>query len=401
MTRIAHRWLAAVAALTIAGTAATAAAAPTSSVRIEAGTAHGRQGARVTLSVRLRTDTDVNATENVLTLPPPLRVHWDSGPACEGGPDRPGASFAYHPEGCAPWRDCTGVRARVMDLGPVVPIPDGAVLYTCTIDFGDTPPGVYPIDIESPSAVDPNGVELPVNGQAGTVTVDEGFATRLEAATISGLPGTRHTLDVALRTDVEVAGTGNDLTFSPQTPIAARPNGRPDCELGDDVPRPYGTSFAFMPSGCEPGVTCSGIRALVLSLESVRAIPDGTVLYSCGLDIAADARPGTYALTVSDVGASDPDGGSLLVGGRDGAVIVEAPTPTPTETPPPPTATPSATATTPPTLTPTRRHDSDGCAVVTPDEPSGWWCILPLLLVPVRRVRKQRSTGQRAPSRSG
>jgi len=382
--RIAHRWRTAIAALWIAWTAALASAAPTPSIRIEAGAARGAQGARAALSVHLRTDTDIVATENVLTLPPPLRVHWDGGPACAGGPDRPGASFAFHPEGCAPGRDCTGVRARVMDLGPVVPIPDGALLYTCTVDVGDTPPGVYPIDIENPSAVDPNGVELPVDGQAGAVTVEEGFATRLEAATISGLSGTRHRFDVALRTDVEVAGTGNSLTFSPLTPIAARANGRPECELGDDVPRPYGTSFAFTPTDCQPGVTCTGIRALVLTLESVRAIPDGTVLYSCELDIATDARPGTYALTVSEVEASNPHGGRVLAGGSDGAVIVEAPTPTPTSTPRPPTTTPSATATTPPT----RRHDGDGCATVPPRGAAGW--LLPPLLLALSLIRQRR-----------
>jgi hypothetical protein len=388
MMRIAHRCRTAVAALWIAGTAALAAAAPTPSIRIEAGAVRGAQGARAALSVHLRADADVSGTENVLTLPPPLRVHWDSGPACEGGPDRPGTSFAYHPEGCAPWRDCTGIRARVMDLGPVVPIPDGAVLYTCAVDFGHTPPGVYSIDIESPSAVDPDGVAVQVEGRAGTVTVDEDFATRVEAATVSGLPGTRHRVDVTLRTDVEVVGTGNSIAFDPQTPIAARANGRPACFRGEDRPGPVGYSFAFLPLDCRPGVSCTAIRVLVLALDAVIEIPDGSVLYFCELDIAAGAQPGTYALTVFDVEASNPDGGRLLAGGTDGAVIVEAPTPTPTETPLPPTATPTSTATVPPTVTPTRRPDGDGCATVPPITDAGWLLLPPLAWCAARPRRR-------------
>lgn len=378
------------AALGIIGTAAIAAAAPAPTVRIEAGIARGGQGARIPLSVVLRANSDVVATENLLLLPPPLRVHFDRGtrPACTGGPDGPAVAFAFYPDGCAPWRDCTGIRARVMDLGPVVPIPDGAALYMCTVDFGDTPPGEYPIAIESPSAVDPNGVTLPVDGRAGTVIVEEGFATRIEAATVSGLPGTRHRLDATLRTDVEVAGTDNHVAFHPQTTIAPRANGRPACERGPDLNH-RGAAFSFTPSGCEPGVSCDGVRALILGLDSVLGIPDGTVLYACQLDIASDAGPGVYPLTVSNVGASDPDGVPLLVGATDGAVIIEAPTPTPTETSMP---TPSATATTPPTSTPTRHHGSSGCTTVDPDGTAGW-LLLPLAWLAARAPRAWRPGG--------
>ena len=66
------------------------------------------------------------------------------------------------------------------------------------------------------------------------------------------------------------------------------------------------TSFAFRPNGCS-GETCTGIRALVLATDNVDPIPDGAVLYTCKVTVAADADA-TYPLDVTGVILSDPAG---------------------------------------------------------------------------------------------
>src|SRR5690606_40662681 len=53
------------------------------------------------------------------------------------------------------------------------------------------------------------------------------------------------------------------------------------------------------------------VRALVLALDNVDAIPNGALLYSCDVRIAAEAQPGRYPVTVTETGASDPNGLAL------------------------------------------------------------------------------------------
>jgi hypothetical protein len=134
-------------------------------------------------------------------------------------------------------------------------------------------------------------------------------------------------------------------------------------------------------------------------LDSVRPIPSGTVLYECKVDIAADAAAGTYALTLSNAIAIDPDGGEIAATGIDATIIVALPTATPTATPPPtatveptPIATPTATA--PATVTPTttspRMGGSGSCAVSRATAGSAWWLLLPLAVLRRRRQARTR-----------
>jgi hypothetical protein len=209
----------------------------------------------------------------------------------------------------------------------------------------------------------------------------------LEAGTVRGMPGDRVAFDVVLRSDAEVVGTQNELTLPRGLQVPPRLNGRPSCEVGDEVPGPTGASYSYLPAGCTVGDDCTGLRVLILSLENVDPIADGTVLYSCSIDIAAAAAPGTYVLAMSGVKASNIDGGAVDASGIDGAVIVELPTATPTETiSPTVTATPSATGS--PTATARPQRDS-GCAVVGPRD-SGAITALPALLLLLRRLRRGR-----------
>jgi len=237
----------------------------------------------------------------------------------------------------------------------------------------------------------------------------------------TGPPGSTVTFDVTLDTTAQVAGTENDIEFDPQAPIKADDGGKPQCTANPSIGK-GDTSFAFQPPGCTPGTDCAGVRALVLSFDNLDPIPTGSILYSCDVQIAADAS-GTYPLTCSNPVAGDADGNRIGAACTSGSIIAALPTPTPTDTPTA-TDTPSATATppaptasaTPPAPTPTvsptpgetvsatpthpptptnppphRANDDDACAIVRPAPGSGgaWILLAPAaLLLVLRRGRR-------------
>src|SRR5205814_9236189 len=112
------------------------------------------------------------------------------------------------------------------------------------------------------------------------------------------------------------------------------------------------------------GTDCNGIRALVLAIGNTDPIPNGAVLYTCSISIAADALPGDHPVEMIRPIVSSPQGMSLPVTGTNGKILVtggsaDTPTPTaattrpPTDTPGPnDTPTPTAATTLPPTDTP-------------------------------------------------
>jgi hypothetical protein len=153
------------------------------------------------------------------------------------------------------------------------------------------------------------------NAPPGTVSINVGVVAGSAGATVS-FPVT---LDAG---GLEVAGIQNDIAFNPLTPVAATISGRPDCTANPAHGKSVST--AFQPSGCTVGVTCTGMRALVLSLSNVDAIPDG-VLYTCKVAISPAAPNGTYPLVNSNQGSSDPNGSAQTANGSNGAVIVGSP----------------------------------------------------------------------------
>lgn len=180
-----------------------------------------------------------------------------------------------------------------------------------------------------------------------------------------GMAGETVSVAVTLISGDDVAGVQNDIAFPPAVPIAARASERPDCTVNPAIGKD-GASFGFQPPGCTPGVGCTGIRALILSLDSVEVIPAGSVLYTCRVDIAPDAPTGPYTLGCTNAGASDPDGNPLATTCSAGGVLVEfGPIATPTAPLPPatPTTTPS----------PTPRSGAEGA--VAPLAAAGRWLV--------------------------
>ena len=155
----------------------------------------------------------------------------------------------------------------------------------------------------------------------------------VEVGSATGAPGQQVQFSVVLRTAGQsVAGVQDDIAFdSINTPVAATGAGRPDCTVNPDINK-EATGFSFQPPGCT-GTGCTAFRALVLSFSNVDPIADGSVMYTCKVNISPGAAGGTYPLVVSNVGMSTPEGQAIESTGTDGAIIVTGAMPTPTATP--------------------------------------------------------------------
>jgi hypothetical protein len=154
---------------------------------------------------------------------------------------------------------------------------------------------------------------------------------QLHIGTANGLPGQTATFDVTLDAGGEqVAGAQIDIGFQALTPVLANFQGRPTCTVNPAINK-NASAYAFQPPGCF-GSQCVAMRALILAFDNVDPIPDGSVLFTCTVQISPAATNGVYPLTASNALVSDPVGNALSTVGTDGAVIVgpAGPTPTPT-----------------------------------------------------------------------
>ena len=372
------------------------------------GSATGEPGTETTFDTSLETESENVAGVQVdigFDADAPIAATQQGRPDCTVNPaiDKNATSFAFQPAECTPGEDCTGIRAIVLSLDNVDPIPSESVLFTCTVAIAaDAEAGDYPLPCSNPGAGDDEGNRLGADCTDGAITVAVPVDATIVLGSIVGAAGETRTLEVSLETEVEVAGTQNDITFPAGVGVVATNNGRPTCSVNPDIEK-GGTSFAFQPSGCTPGTDCTGIRSLVLALDNVDPIPDGSLLYSCTVSIGSGVANGTYDLVCTNAGASDPDGGAVPTDCIDGELFVgvdPTPTSTPSATPtittePTPTDTP--TVTTPsPTNTATRTatrtpnpggNDDDGCAVVAPTASgsAAWLLLLPAVLLLRRR----------------
>lgn len=326
-------------------------------------------------------------------------------PDCTVNPeiDKGSTTFAFLPLGCTA-DTCTAVRAIVFSSEDVEPIADGAVLYTCRLQVAaGAPEGVYPLTVHDTILSNPTGGRVcgPAAGnppcagnRSGLVRVGAGGPTPAATATPDRFgPGIRIgsadaaagaivTVDATLATGGGVvAGSQNDIIYSPAgdsaVTVVRKANGRPDCTVNPVIDKNNAT-FSFQPPGCTAG-SCTSIRAVVFSSEDVEPIPDGAVLYTCKVQVAADALAGAYPLAIRDTILANPTGGRVCgpaagnppcSGDQGGLVAVFAGTPptrtrTPTRTgTPTPTATPSPTVTA--TRTPTRTATPTRTPTATP-----------------------------------
>ncbi|MCK6556328.1 hypothetical protein L6Q96_17370 [Candidatus Binatia bacterium] len=367
---------------------------------VQLSTAYGLAGEVVTIDSRLRTGGgDVAGSQNDIWSFSPhyvaVAAALDGRPDCSVNPEinKPDTTFSFLPPGCV--TGCTGVRAIVFSAQYSAPIPDGSILYSCRVRIaGTTPTGVYPVQLSRTILGTPMGQRLcgpgsgdpPCTGdQAGAVSVTGATPTPTQTRNVTptatifpGGPGVR--VDRVYTTagqqvvfgaylstgGGDVAGTQSDLAFATAenryVTVVRKSNGRPDCSVNPEIDK-SSTTFAFQPPSCT-AETCTTVRAIVFSSEDVEPIPEGSLLYTCKVQVAVDAPDGDYPLTVSGTILSNPTGGRVCgpaagnppcTGDSSGAVVVGAGGPLPT---PPPTATQ------PPT-TPTTTPPIPGCSGVT------------------------------------
>jgi hypothetical protein len=129
-------------------------------------------------------------------------------------------------------------------------------------------------------------------------------AVVLAAGDAQGEPGETVEIAVVLDTGGEpVAGIQIDLEVTPPLHF-----GDADCTVNPAI----GKSGFFNILPCDRGGGCEHLRALVLSLDGVGEIPDGSMLYRCRITIDNTAPGGVYPVLVTNSDASDPDGNALL-----------------------------------------------------------------------------------------
>ncbi len=362
----------------------------------------GGPGDRLTFDVTLQTrGSAIAGTQNDISFDSgtPIAAAPNGRPDCTANPaiNKLATNFAFRPGGCTPGRDCTAIRVLVLSTDNVDPIDDGALLYTCAVRVGDaTPPGSYALAVSGEIASDPNGNQVPFSGIDGAVVVNVAGGTPFPTWTVSPTPspkpprptytpfptmtqiptrgptdtprpsvavsagsataGPGDTVDVTVTLasgPYGVAGIQANLAGTAGLTIAAQPNGDPDCRVNPDIDK-SGTSFLFLPFHCQAATNCTAVRALVLAFDNVEPIPDGAVLFTCRIHVAA-TPPGHYGLFLSDVVASDPNGAAWNVLVHEGEIVIITPpgtTPVPTWTagsvdvnvPPASAPTPTSTA---------------------------------------------------------
>ena len=146
---------------------------------------------------------------------------------------------------------------------------------------------------------------------------------------VEAQPGTQVVINVTLINPggSAVAGLQNDTFFDYiNASIAARSDGQPACAGNPDINKNL-TSFVFQPPACV-GAECTSVRALVLAIDNVDPSPDGALLYTCTVDVAATAT-GTIPLKVGRVIMTTSSGMRIPASAVEGAIAVSGSPPSP------------------------------------------------------------------------
>lgn len=333
-----------------------------SPIRLEIGPANGLPGEQVSVIVTLRTEgRPVVATQSDLSFDAntPIAALPNGKPDCSMNPaiDKRGTTFVFEPVGCVQDATCTVVRALVVAFDNVDLIPDGAVLYTCNVRIGaGVPPGAYPLTIVASGSdpfaggltaaltggyvvvgtpqgatpipthtLQPTPTNSPGPTAVPTPTIDLAHAAAIHIGSATGSAGQRVQVSVSIDTKgLDISGIQNDITFDPDTAVAARANGRPDCTVNPAINK-NASAFAFQPPSCRLSGDCDRLRAVIFAIDNGDSIPDGAVLYTCNVDIAASASPGTHPLGNVDPLATSPEAIRVSAVGTSGQVIVTGP----------------------------------------------------------------------------
>jgi len=146
---------------------------PTPGAGIQLSDEFGPPGTDVSIrAVLARSAGNVVGIENEIHFHPlaPIARNSRGRPDCQVNPeiDKTASAFSFLSD--------TRVKAIVLAIDNLDPIPDGAELYRCRvhIEAGDHPVGYYSLWCFEAGASDANGSALPIDCRAGSVTVTRG-----------------------------------------------------------------------------------------------------------------------------------------------------------------------------------------------------------------------------------
>lgn len=237
----------------LGGCAAAAAAGPRSAgdpVRIALGIAAGSAGAQVSIAATFHANGNVVAgTQNDIAFDPLAPIV-----SCAKEPGGKDVFVGFQPPGCTPGEDCTAVRLLVLSLSDLDPIPDGSVLYRCTVAISHTAPdGTYPLTSSAEDASTPDGEAIATVGEDGAVvvaggaicggdcngdnnvTINElihGLNILLGSASLAQCPAADFNGNGAVTVDESVAATGNGHAGCGSHPTGPPAGGPIEIELG-------------------------------------------------------------------------------------------------------------------------------------------------------------------------
>ena len=166
------------------------------------------------------------------------------------------------------------------------------------------------------------GAAAPAPAGTGTAAARRASGPAITLSSASGRPGKLVTISATLSTGgATIAGAQNDLRFDPSIlSVAVGSKGKPDCFVNPAINK-SASAFAFTPSGCS-AKSCTGVRALILSLSDVKPIADGSNLYACQVAISADAMIGHHQLGIEKVSLSTPAGDAVSATGTGATIQV-------------------------------------------------------------------------------
>ena len=207
------------------------------------------------------------------------------------------------------------------DSGALVPSGD-YVIYGRFYLYYD-PVVKLPITVGSGSEPPPTRTPTPVPNPAVVISIDA----------VSAMSGTQATFGVRLKAEgATVVGVQDDIVFDTRLPIDQTSAGSPNCVVNPAINKPQ-TAFSFLPAGCQPGVDCDTVRALVVAFNNLATIPSGALLYTCSVSVPQAAMNGTYPLRCAAAAASDANEQPLAVRCLDGAITVGSMSPPPSPVP--------------------------------------------------------------------
>ncbi len=158
--------------------AGTASAGRVGLPQIGLSTINGARGQSVRISATLRSGSKgLAGTQNDIGFDPhqiAIAAKSNGKPDCAANAalGKEGTAFSFLPAGCQKSGSCSSVRALVLSLSNVSPLPDNAVLYTCNLHVAaDARLGAHPLSISHVGFSSPTGEAINGTGSNGSVTL--------------------------------------------------------------------------------------------------------------------------------------------------------------------------------------------------------------------------------------